>query len=88
MLEDPGVNRSRKSIYDWDANSICSQTQVIRITEQEFWLNAAGDPETHDILHVPLVSTTPTARTEIFLRELSQTHDVGTAVVLVDYART
>ncbi len=60
---------------------------MIRINDQQFWLYAAADPSTNDLLQVRLFSTTTTALTEIFLRELCQKHDVETAEFLVDGAQ-
>jgi putative transposase len=60
---------------------------VIRVNGQQFWLYAAADPATNDLLPVRLFATTTTALTKIFLRELRQKHDVETAVFLVDDAQ-
>ena len=99
LLDALGVQRSRKAIHDWvqkanlqpesgrSPNQIALDETVIRINDEQFWLYAAGDPETNDLLHVRLFSTTTTALTEIFLRELRQKHDVETAVFLVDGAQ-
>ena len=99
LLEDLGVQRSRKAIHDWvqkadlqpesgqSPNQIALDETVIRINDQQFWLYAAGDPETNDLLHVRLFSTTTTALTEMFLRELREKHDVENAVFLVDGAQ-
>jgi putative transposase len=99
LLEDLGVTRSRKAIHDWvqkadlqaesgrSPNQIALDETVIRINDQQFWLYAAGDPETNDLLHVRLFSTTTTALTEMFLKELRKKHDVETAVFLVDGAQ-
>ncbi|WP_223270975.1 MULTISPECIES: IS6 family transposase [Halomicrobium] len=99
LLEDLGVQRSRKSIHDWvqkadlqpesgrSPNQIALDETVIRINDQQFWLYAAVDPATNDLLHVPLFATTTTALTEIFLRELRQKHDIETAESLVDGAQ-
>jgi putative transposase len=99
LLDSLGVQRSRKAIHDWvqkadlqpksgrTPNQIALDETVIRINDQQFWLYAAGDPETNDLLHVRLFSTTTTALTEIFLRELQHKHDVETAVFLVDGAQ-
>jgi len=46
---------------------------VIRINNQQFWLYAADDPATNNLLHVHIFSTTTTALTEILLCELQQT---------------
>ena len=96
ILEELGVERSRKAIHDWvqkadlqptegrSPNHIAVDETVIRINDQQFWLYAAADPDTNNLLHLRLFSTTTTALTEIFLRELRQKHDVESAVFLVD----
>ena len=99
LLEAVGVERSRKAIHDWvqkadlqpepgrSPNQIALDETVIRINNQQFWLYAAADPDTNELLHIRLFSTTTTALTEIFLRELRQKHDVETAEFLVDGAK-
>ncbi|QLH78447.1 IS6 family transposase [Halosimplex rubrum] len=99
LLADLGVERSRKAVHDWvqkadlqpesgqSPNQIALDETVIRINDQRFWLYAAADPETNDLLHIRLFSTTTTSLTEIFLRELQQKHDVEAAVFLVDGAQ-
>jgi putative transposase len=99
ILEELGVERSRKAIHDWvqkanlqptdgrSPNHVAVDETVIRINDQQFWLYAAADPDTNDFLHLRLFSTTTIALTEIFLRELRQKHDVESAVLLVDGAQ-
>jgi len=99
LLDALGVDRSRKAIHDWvhkadlqpesghSPNQVAPDETVIRLNDQQFWLYAAIDPQTNDLLHVRLLSTTTTSLTEIFLRELRQKHDVETAVFLVDGAQ-
>ncbi|WP_049986427.1 IS6 family transposase [Halobellus rufus] len=99
ILEELGVKRSRKAIHDWvqkadlqptegrSPNHVAVDETVIRINDQQFWLYAAADPDTNDLLHLRLFSTTTTVLTEIFLRELRQKHDVESAVFLVDGAQ-
>jgi putative transposase len=99
LLDALGVQRSRKAIHDWmqkaelqpdsgrSPNQIALDETVIRINDQQFWLYAAADPQTNKLLHIRLFSTTTTALTEMFLRELQQKHDVETAVSLVDGAQ-
>ncbi|NLV05066.1 IS6 family transposase, partial [Haloarcula rubripromontorii] len=99
LLDSLGVQRSRKAIHDWvqkadlqpesgkSPNQIALDETVIRINNQQFWLYAAADPQSNELLHVRLFPTTTTALTEIFLRELRQKHDVETAVFLVDGAQ-
>ena len=59
---------------------------MIRINNQQYWLSAAADPDTNELLHLRLFAATTTALTEIFLRELWQKHDVADTVFLVDGA--
>ncbi|NLV07883.1 IS6 family transposase [Haloarcula rubripromontorii] len=99
LLDSLGVQRSRKAIHDWvqkadlqpesgkSPNQIALDETVIRINNQQFWLYAAADPQSNELLHVRLFPTTTTALTEIFLRELRQKHNVETAVFLVDGAQ-
>jgi putative transposase len=99
LLDCLGVQRSRKAIHDWvqkadlqpesgkSPNQIALDETVIRINDQQFWLYAAADPETNELLHVRLFATTTTILTEIFLRELRQKHDVETAEFHVDGAK-
>jgi len=53
-------------------NQVAVDETVIRITDQQYWLYAAADPETNKLLHLRLFTATTTALTEIFLRELRQ----------------
>ncbi|WP_128904755.1 IS6 family transposase [Halorubrum amylolyticum] len=99
LLEDLGVQRSRKAVHDWvqkadlqpdsskSPNQVALDETVIRINDQQFWLYAAADPQSNELLHVRLFAMTTTTLTEIFLRELRQKHDVETAVFLVDGAQ-
>ncbi|WP_434530967.1 IS6 family transposase [Haloarcula sp. NS06] len=99
LLDCLGVQRSRKAVHDWvqkadlqpdsgkSPNQIALDETVIRINDQQFWLYAAADPQSNELLHVRLFATTTTTLTEIFLRELRQKHDVETAVFLVDGAQ-
>jgi len=98
-LEKFGVERSRKAVHDWvqkanlqpasDASPdhVALDETVIRINGQQYWLYAAVDPETNEFLHVRLYTTTTTALTQRFLRELREKHDVEDAVFLVDHAK-
>ncbi|OYR53989.1 IS6 family transposase [Halorubrum halodurans] len=99
LLGSLGVQRSRKAVHDWvqkadlqpesgrSPNQIALDETVIRINDQQFWLYAAADPQSNELLHVRLFATTTTALTEIFLRELRQRHDVESSVFLVDGAK-
>ncbi|WP_211312042.1 IS6 family transposase [Halarchaeum salinum] len=98
-LEKFGVERSRKAVHDWvqkadlqptsDASPdhVALDETVIRINGQQFWLYAAVNPETNEFLHLRLFTTTTTALTQQFLRELREKHDVEDTVFLVDHAQ-
>jgi transposase-like protein len=98
ILDELGVQRSRKAVHDWvpkaelqptsdkTPNQVAIDETVIHVNDQQYWLYAAADPQTNELLHLRLFTTTTTALTEIFLRELRQKHDVETAVFLVDGA--
>jgi len=45
---------------------------MIQINDQQFWLYAAADPQTNELLHVRLFATTTTALTEIFPRQAAE----------------
>ncbi|MFC6767627.1 IS6 family transposase [Natrinema soli] len=98
-LERFGVERSRKAVHDWvhkcnlqpavneDPNHVALDETVIQLDEHRYWLYTAVDPETNNILHTRLYSTTTTALTERFLQELTEKHDLDDAVFLVDGAK-
>ena len=97
-LKKFGVERSRKAVHDWvqkadlqpasdgSPDHVALDETVIRINGQQFWLYAAVDPETNEFLHLQLFTTTTTALTQQFLRELREKHDVADTVFLVDHA--
>jgi putative transposase len=97
-IEKFGVQRSRKAVHDWilkaDLQPTGDQTPtqvavdetVIRINDQQYWLYAAANPRTNELLHVRLFLTTIAALTDIFLRELWEKHTVDDALFLVDDA--
>jgi len=59
---------------------------VIWIDGEKYWLYAAVDPDSNELLHTKLEPTRTNALAEIFFGELKQNHDVGDAVFLVDDA--
>ena len=97
-LEKFGVQRSRKAVHDWvhkadlqpvsgaSPNQVAVDETVIRVNGLRYWLYAAANPETNELLHVRLFSTTTSALTELFLSELRQKHDLDDALFLVDDA--
>jgi len=57
---------------------------VIQLNDQQYWLYAAVDPATNELLYTGLETTTNTGLAEAFLTELSEKHNVENAVFLVD----
>ncbi len=98
-LEKSGVERSRKTVHNWvhkydllpavdgDPNHVALDETVIQLDEHRYWLYTTVDPETNIILRMRLYSTTMTALTERFLRELTEKHDLDDTVFLVDGAK-
>jgi len=99
ILDSLGVERPRKAVHDWvqkadlqpfsgkAPNQIAVDETVIRINDQQFWLYAAANPQTNELLHIRLFSTTTTALTELFLNELREKHNVESTLFLVDGAK-
>ncbi len=57
---------------------------MIRLNDEQYWLYAAVDPKTNELLHTKLEPTTTKVLAHSFLTELSEKHDVSDAVFLVD----
>ena len=56
---------------------------MIQLNHEQYWLYAAVDPETNELLHTSLEPTTNTVIVQSFLAEISEKHDVFEAVFLV-----
>jgi transposase-like protein len=61
---------------------------VIRLNNEKYWLYAAVDPETNELLHTKLITTKKEVLAYSFLTELSEKHDVSDAVFLVDVSHS
>ncbi len=59
---------------------------VIRLNNEQYWLYAAVDPETNELLHTKLEPTRTNVLAHAFFAELREKHDVDDAVFLVDGA--
>ncbi|PHQ40710.1 IS6 family transposase [Halorubrum sp. C191] len=96
ILEIFGVERARSTVHNWvhkadlqpeagrSPDHIAVDETVIRLNDQQYWLYAAVDPETSELLHTKLEPTTTKVLAHSFLAELSEKHDVSDAVFLVD----
>ena len=96
FLEVFGVERVRSTVHNWvhkadlqpesgqSPNHIAVDETVIRLDDEQYWLYAAVDPETNDLLHTQLEPTTNNALADRFFADLRNKHDVDDAIVLVD----
>ena len=98
FLEVFGVDRVRSTVHNWvhkadlqpeagrSPNHVAVDETVIQLDDQQYWLYAAVDPETNDLLHTKLEPTRNNALTDRFFSEIRDKHDVDEAIFLVDGA--
>jgi transposase-like protein len=98
FLEIFGVQRARSTIHNWvhkadlqptvgrKPNHVAIDETVIQLNNERYWLYAAVDPETNELLHIQLEPTTNSVLAQQFLAELRDKHLVDDAVFLVDSA--
>ena len=96
FLEIFGVQRARSTIHNWvhkadlqptvgrKPNHVAVDETVIQLNNERYWLYAAVDPETNELLHTQLEPTTNSVLAQQFLAELREKHDVDDAVFLID----
>jgi len=96
FLEVFGVNRVRSTVHNWvhkadlqpetgrTPNHVAVDETVIRLDDEQYWLYAAVDPETNDLLHTQLEPTTNNALADRFFADLRAKHDIDNATILVD----
>jgi len=96
ILEIFGVERARSTVHNWvhkadlqpepgrNPDHVAIDETMIRLNDEQYWLYAAVDPETNELLHTKLEPTTTKVLAHSFLTELSEKHDVSDAVFLVD----
>ena len=96
FLEIFGVDRVRSTVHNWvhkadlqpesgrSPNHVAVDETVIRLDNEQYWLYAAVDPESNDLLHTQLEPTTNNALADRFFADLRDKHDVDDATVLVD----
>ena len=66
------------------ANHVAVDETVTRLDDEQYWLYAAIDPETNDLLHTQLEPATNNAVADRFFADLRGKHDIDDATVLVD----
>jgi transposase-like protein len=60
---------------------------LIRLNDEQYWLYAAVDLETNELLHIMLETTRANVIAYTFFRDLREKHDVDNAMFLVDGAK-
>ncbi len=98
FLEVFGVERVRSTVHNWvhkadlqpedeqSPDHVAVDETVIRLNDEQYWLYAAVDPDTNELLHTNLKATRNNVLAHSFFRELREKHDVDDAVFLVDGA--
>jgi len=96
ILEVFGVERARSTVHNWvhkadlqpesgrSPDHVAVDETVIRLNDENYWLYAAVDPETNELLHTKLEPTTNKVIAHAFFAELREKHDVDDAVFLID----
>ena len=81
VLEIFGVERARSTVHNWIHKADLQPTSgkipdhvavdetVIQLNDDQYWLYAAVDPETNELLYTSLEPTTNTGLTKVFLAE-------------------
>ncbi len=100
VIEVFGVKRARSTVHNWvykadlqpesgkNPDHIAVDETVIQLNDEQYWLYAAVDPETNELLHTTLESTRNTMIAQQFLTEIGEKHDVSEAVFLIDGAES
>ncbi|MFC7254983.1 IS6 family transposase [Haloplanus litoreus] len=98
ILEIFGFERARSTVHNWvhkadlqpeegrSPDHVAVDETVIRLNDERYWLYAAVDPETNELLHTKLEPTRTNVIAYSFFRELREKHNVDDAVFLVDGA--
>jgi len=98
FLEVFGVDRVRSTVHNWVhkadlqpesgrcPNHVAVDETVIQLNDEQYWLYAAVDPNSNDLLHTKLEPTRTNVIADQFFAELREKHDVDDAIFLVDGA--
>jgi transposase-like protein len=96
ILEVFGVQRARLTVHIWvhkvnlqpepgkNPDHVAVDETVIQLNDERYWLYAAVDPETNELLYISLEPTTNTIIAQTFLADLNEKHNVSEAVFLID----
>jgi putative transposase len=100
VLEIFGVERARSTVHNWvhkadlqpeagrSPDHIAVDETVIQLNNEQYWLYAAVDPETNEVLHTKLEPTRTNVIARSFFADLHEKHDVEDGVFLIDGAPT
>jgi transposase-like protein len=98
VLELFGVERARSTIHNWvqkaelqpqdgqSPDQIAVDETVIHLGDEQYWLYAAVDPKSNELLYTALEPTRTNAIANNFFRTLREKHDVDDTVFLIDGA--
>ena len=98
FLEVFGVDRVRSTVHNWvhkadlqpesgrSPNHVAVDETVIQLDDEQYWLYAAVNPDSNDLLHTKLEPTRTNVIADQFFAELCEKHDVDDAIFLVDGA--
>jgi len=96
ILDIFGVNRARSTVHNWvhkadlqpeagrNPDHVAVDETVIQLNDEQYWLYAAVDSETNELLYTRLEPTTNSVIAHTFFAELCEKHDLDDAVFLVD----
>ena len=95
IIEIFGVERARSTVHNWvhkaelqpesgrAPDHVAVDEIVIQLNDEQYWLYAAVDPETNELLHTALEPTTNKVIAHAFFAELREKHDVDDATFLI-----
>ena len=98
FLEIFGVDRIRSTVHNWvhkadlqpesgrSPNHVAVDETVIQFDDEQYWLYAALDPDSNDLLHPTLEPARTNVIVDQFFPKLREKHDVDDAIFLVDDA--
>ena len=88
ILDLFGVSRARSTVHNWvhkadlqpesgrNPDHVAVDETVIQLNNKQYWLYAAVDPATNELLHTKLEPTRTNVIAHAFFTELQEKHDV------------
>ena len=92
FLEVFGVDRVRSTVHNWvhtadlqpetrrSPNHVAVDETAIQLDDEQYWLYAAVDQESNNLLHTKLEPTRNNAFVDLFFAELCEKHNVDDAI--------